>query len=217
MIRVAIAEDQRLFRECLVSILNATDHLQVVVEAANGKELLAQLTTQASMPDVVLLDLTMPEMNGLETTQHLKKDFPHIKIVILSVHSEERHIVRMVGMGVSGYLLKNSELSEVTRAVEAVHEKGYYFNDSVLRAMQTGMSQQQQKQYDPQTPLTAREKEVLTLICRERTTPEIAGQLFLSVRTVDGHRNNLLEKTGARNTVGLVLYAIRHGLVAFDV
>lgn len=217
MIRVAIAEDQRLFRECLVSILNATEHLRVVVEAANGKELLVQLTTQSSLPDVVLLDLTMPEMNGLETTQHLKKDYPSIKIVILSVHSEERHIVRMVGMGVSGYLLKNSELSEVTRAVEAVHEKGYYFNDSVLRAMQAGMSQQQQKQYDPKTPLTAREKEVLELICRERTTPEIAEQLFLSVRTVDGHRNNLLEKTGARNTAGLVLYAIRHGLVAFDV
>ncbi len=217
MIRVAIAEDQRLFRECLVSILNATEHLQVVVEAANGKELLAQLSTQSSLPDVVLLDLTMPEMNGLETTQHLKKDYPSIKIVILSVHSEERHIVRMVGMGVSGYLLKNSELSEVTRAVAAVHEKGYYFNDSVLRAMQNGMSQQQQKQYDPQTPLTAREKEVLELICREHTTPEIAEQLFLSVRTVDGHRNNLLEKTGARNTAGLVLYAIRHGLVAFHV
>ncbi len=216
-IRVAIAEDQRLFRECLVSILNAIGHLQVVAEAANGKELLAQLATLHPLPDVALLDLTMPEMNGLETTQQLKKDFPNIKILILSVHSEERHIVRMVGMGVNGYLLKNSELSEVTRAVEAVHEKGYYFNESVLRAIQTGMSQQQQKQYSLQTPLTAREKEILILICRERTTPEIAEQLFLSVRTVDGHRNNLLEKTGARNTAGLVLYAIRHGLVAFEV
>ncbi len=215
-IHVAIAEDQRLFRECLVSLLNGFDRVQVNVEAANGKELLEQLYVATPTPQVVLLDLTMPEMNGLETTRQLKKLFPDLKIIILSVHSEERHIVHMVGEGVNGYLVKNSELSEVVQAVQAVHEKGFYFNESVLRAIHSGMAQKHEKSYNPNSPLTAREKEILELVCQEFTTLEIAEKLFLSVRTVDGHRNNLLEKTGARNTAGLVIYALRHDLFKFN-
>jgi len=215
-IHVAIAEDQRLFRECLVSLLNGFDRVQVNVEAANGKELLEKLYVATPTPQVVLLDLTMPEMNGLETTRQIKKLFPDLKIIILSVHSEERHIVHMVGEGVNGYLVKNSELSEVVHAVQAVHEKGFYFNESVLRAIHSGMAQKHEKSYNPNSPLTAREKEILELVCQELTTLEIAERLFLSVRTVDGHRNNLLEKTGARNTAGLVIYALRHDLFKFN-
>lgn len=214
-IHVAIAEDQRLFRECLVSLLNGFERINVNVEAANGKDLLEQLFVVAPTPQVVLLDLTMPEMNGLDTTRQLKKLFPYMKIIILSVHSEERHIVHMVGEGVNGYLVKNSELSEVVQAVQAVHEKGFYFNESVLRAIHSGMANKHEKSYNPNSPLTVREKEILELICKEHTTQEIAEKLFLSVRTVDGHRNNLLEKTGARNTAGLVIYALRHDLFKF--
>lgn len=215
-IHVAIAEDQRLFRECLVSLLNGYERVNVNVEAANGKELLEKLYVAAPTPQVVLLDLTMPEMNGLDTTRQLKKLFPEMKIIILSVHSEERHIVHMVGEGVNGYLVKNSELSEVVQAVQAVHEKGFYFNESVMRAIHSGMAHKHEKSYNPNSPLTAREKEILELVCQEHTTPEIAEKLFLSVRTVDGHRNNLLEKTGARNTAGLVIYALRHDLFKFN-
>jgi len=214
-IHVAIAEDQRLFRECLISLLNGFDQFKVIVEAANGRELLERLYEASPTPQVVLLDLTMPEMNGLETTRALKKTFPDLKIIILSVHSEERHIVHMVGEGVNGYLVKNSELSEVMQAVQAVHQKGFYFNESVLRAIHTGMGQKHEKSYNPNTPLTPRETEILELICQEHTTQEIADKLFLSVRTVDGHRNKLLEKTGARNTAGLVIYALRHDLFRF--
>jgi DNA-binding NarL/FixJ family response regulator len=215
-IYVAIAEDQRLFRECLVSLLNGFERIKVNVEAANGKELLESLYTAAPTPQVVLLDLTMPEMNGLETTRQLKKLFPQMKIIILSVHSEERHIVHMVGEGVNGYLVKNSELTEVVHAVQAVHEKGFYFNESMLRAIHSGMAHKYEKSYNPNSPITAREKEILELICQEHTTQEIAEKLFLSVRTVDGHRNNLLEKTGARNTAGLVIYALRNDLFKFN-
>lgn len=215
-IYVAIAEDQRLFRECLVSLLNGFERIKVNVEAANGKELLESLYTAAPTPQVVLLDLTMPEMNGLETTRQLKKLFPQMKIIILSVHSEERHIVHMVGEGVNGYLVKNSELTEVVHAVQAVHEKGFYFNESMLRAIHSGMAHKHEKSYNPNSPITAREKEILELICQEHTTQEIAEKLFLSVRTVDGHRNNLLEKTGARNTAGLVIYALRNDLFKFN-
>lgn len=214
-IHVAIAEDQRLFRECLVSLLNGFDRIQVGIEAANGKDLLEQLDSATPTPHVVLLDLTMPEMNGLDTTRQLKKSFPDIKIIILSVHSEERHIVHMVGEGVNGYLVKNSELSEVINAVKAVHQKGFYFNESVMRAIHSGMGNKHEKSYNPNNPLTAREKQILELICHEHTTQEIAVKLFLSVRTVDGHRNNLLEKTGARNTAGLVIYALRNDLFNF--
>jgi DNA-binding NarL/FixJ family response regulator len=211
-IQVAIAEDQRLFRECLVSLLNGFQNIEVGIEAANGKELIQQIEATPTVPQVVLLDLTMPEMNGLDTTRYLKKRFPDIKIIILSVHSEERHIVHMVGEGINGYLVKNSELSEVVRAVEAVRDKGFYFNESVLKAIHSGMAQKHEKSYNPNSPLTTREKEILELICQELTTSEIAEKLFLSVRTVDGHRNNLLEKTGARNTAGLVIYALRNNL-----
>ncbi len=215
-IHVAIAEDQRLFRECLVSLLNDIERIQVIIEASNGKDLLEKLYNASPTPQVVLLDLTMPEMNGLDTTRHLKKLFPQMKIIILSVHSEERHIVHMVGEGVNGYLVKNSELSEVIQAVKAVHEKGFYFNESILRAIHSGMGNKHEKSYNPNSPLTAREKEILELICQEYTTQEIADKLFLSGRTVDGHRNNLLEKTGARNTAGLVIYALRHELFRFN-
>jgi len=215
-IHVAIAEDQRLFRECLVSLLNDIERIQVNVEASNGKDLLEKLYNVSPTPQVVLLDLTMPEMNGLDTTRHLKKLFPQMKIIILSVHSEERHIVHMVGEGVNGYLVKNSELSEVIQAVQAFHEKGFYFNESILRAIHSGMGNKHEKSYNPNSPLTALEKEILELICQEYTTQEIADKLFLSGRTVDGHRNNLLEKTGARNTAGLVIYALRHELFRFN-
>lgn len=217
IIKIAIAEDQRLFRECLVPILNGFDNLKVVMEASNGIELLNQLKAATLKPDVVLLDLSMPEMDGLETTQQLKILFPDIKVIVLSVHSEQRHIVKMVGIGINGYLVKNSELEEVKRAVEAVYEKGFYFNDSILKAIQSGMRQQKQHRFDIVSTLTGREKEILQLICRELTTQEIAEKLYLSVRTVDGHRNNLLEKTGARNTAGLVIYAIKNNLVDFEV
>lgn len=216
VIRVAIAEDQRLFRECLIPILNNFDNIEVAFEASNGREMLTQLRQSPVSPHVVLLDLTMPEMNGLETTEVLKKEFPDLKIIILSVHNEERHIVRMVGMGVHGYLVKNAELTEVRSAIESVYNKGFYFNEIVLKALQNGMTQKKTKHFEVETTLTPREKEVLLLICKEFTTPEIADKLYLSVRTVDGHRNNLLEKTGSRNTAGLVLYAIKNGLATYD-
>jgi DNA-binding NarL/FixJ family response regulator len=216
IINVAIAEDQKLFRACLVPILNSYNHINVIIEVSNGAELMRAVRNADVAPDVVILDLAMPEMNGLETTEALKKEFPDVKIIILTVHNEERHIVKMVGMGVNGYLVKNAEIDEVIKAIESVMFKGFYFNESTLLSIQNGMSQRRPKSFDTHSPLTIREKEVLELICKEFTTPEIAEKLYLSVRTVDGHRNHLLEKTGARNTAGLVLYALRYDIVQFD-
>jgi DNA-binding NarL/FixJ family response regulator len=201
-ILVAIAEDQKLFRECMISMLNQFEYIRVVGEAANGHELITWMQVAAEKPQVVLLDLTMPVMNGAETTRHIKTHFPDTKIIILSVHNEERHIVQMVAEGVN--------------AILGVQERGFYFNDETLKILHQGMHQKKPRKFDPENALTTREREILTMICQECTTNEIADKLFLSVRTVDGHRNNLLEKTGARNTAGLIIYAIRHQMVQFD-
>jgi DNA-binding NarL/FixJ family response regulator len=212
-IRLAIAEDQNLFRACIVPILNQQEGMKVVAEANNGRELITWLQVSAEKPDVVLLDLAMPEMNGLETTRYLKQHFPTIRIVILSVFADERHIVKLVEEGVHAYLAKNADLTEVERAIRGVHQLGFYFNETTLQAIHAGNSHKKQRQFDLENPLTSREKEILKLICAEYTTQEIAEKLFLSTRTVEGHRNNMLEKTGLRNTAGLVLYAVRLGLL----
>jgi DNA-binding NarL/FixJ family response regulator len=214
-IHVAIAEDQRLFRECLVSLLNGFERISVNVEAANGKDLLEQLFVVAPTPQVVLLDLTMPEMNGLDTTRQLKKLFPHMKIIILSVHSEERHIVHMVGEGVNGYLVKNSELSEVVQAVQAVHEKGFYFNESVLRAIHSGMATNMKNRTTPTAHSRFAKKKSWNLSVRNTPHKKLPKNYSsASVPSMDTE-TTCSKKTGARNTAGLVIYALRHDLFKF--
>jgi len=164
----------------------------------------------------VLLDLSMPELNGIETTKILHVSYPSIKIIILSVYGEDRFVTHLMELGVNAYLFKNVEPEEVERAIRTVMDKDFYFNEAFLNAMKNRLTNKRQKilltENIPST-LTAREIEVLKLICKQNTAQEIAEQLFISVRTVDGHRNNLLEKTGVRNSAGLVLFAIKHRLI----
>lgn len=212
-----MAEDQVMFRESLATFLQAVPNFTVLFHAENGKKLIDLLHQSNETPDVVLLDLTMPEMNGLQTTEYLREHFPDIKILILSVHSEQRHIAHMIGVGVNAYLVKNTELDTLKAAIEAIYHKGFYFTEEALLALHSGMAQKKSRNFQIENNLTAREKEVLALICQELTTSEIAQKLFLSARTVEGHRNSLLEKTGARNTAGLVLFAIKHGHTEMEI
>lgn len=214
-IRVAVAEDQALFREILVARLKEFEEIEIVCEATNGKELIEQIAQQQAPDiDIVLMDLNMPQMNGMDATKHLRNHYPAIKIIILSVYAEPQYIAAMVEQGVNGYIVKNALFSEVKDAIHNVHVNGFYFNQDVLKAMQTGMMLKKPKTLalDNADMLTLREKEVLQMICQEYTAAEIADKLFISKRTVDGHRNNLLLKTGCRNTAGLVLYAIKNNL-----
>lgn len=213
IIRVAVADDQLLFRQCLVSNINQLPSIRVVIEAQNGRELISALQSAAEKPDVILLDLSMPEMNGVETTAKIQSTFTGMKIIILSVHFEPRHIVHMIEKGINSYLSKSSTIDEVAKAIVAVHNNGFYFTEEVMKAMQRLEKRTSKFYVDVLETLTRREKEVLELICKELTTHEIASRLFLSERTVEGHRNNLLLKTGARNTAGLVIFALRNGLV----
>lgn len=214
-IHVAIADDQLLFRECLVSNLKKFTDLDVYLEVSDGTELLEHIASSGRFPDVVLMDLKMPNMNGLETTQKLRELSPEACIIILSTHSEDEYVSRMIQQGINGYLAKNSTLEEVHLAIREAYENKFYFNDVVKRVLQSGGLGKRKKiaGIDRESFFTNREKEILELVCQEYTTPEIAGKLFLSIRTVDGHRNRLLEKTGAKNTAGLVMFAIRNRLV----
>jgi len=213
VISIAIAEDQALFRDCLVSRLNDSQDMVIAYEVTNGRELLEKIDRN-NLPDIVLMDLNMPEMNGMETTRRLRADFPDLKIIILSVYSEPHYIAAMVEQGVNGYIAKNALFSEVREAIRNVNRHGFYFSQDVLKAMQAGMVYKKQKAItlDKLEGLTLREKEIIQLICQEFTAAEIADKLFISKRTAEGHRNNLLLKTGCRNTAGLVIFAIRNQL-----
>lgn len=215
MIRIALVEDQPLFRKGVGSLFDQQEGMKVVLEAGNGQELIEQIARQGEYPDVILMDLQMPGMDGMETTKAIREKNSEVKIIILSIYNQDKFIAHMVELGANGYLCKNCDPGEVTDAVQSVVKNGFYFNHSTLQAVQQGLKQRKRKisLEDTQTDLTPREREVLELICLEHTAAEIAEKLFLSVRTVDGHRNNLLLKTGARNTAGLVMYAVKNGIV----
>lgn len=215
-IKVVIADDHALFRKGMASIIENFENVEVVGEAGNGIELMERI--KECDPDIVLLDLKMPEMDGMEANRHIQKTYPRVKVVVLSMYDDDKFIIHLIEMGANGYLLKNAEPQEVEDALHAVMETGFYFNNHVSRVMLKGLISKQKSKpnFDDKVEFTARELEVLQLICKEHTNVEIANKLYLSTRTIDGYRNKLLLKTGAKNTAGIVMYAVKHGLVDTD-
>jgi DNA-binding NarL/FixJ family response regulator len=217
-ILIGLVDDQQLFRGGLASLIQSVSGFRLFSEAENGKMFIKQLESAAILPDIALIDMHMPEMNGVELNEILQQQYPSIKVLILSVYDQERFIAKMIEAGACGYLTKNCEINELVTAVNTTYKNGFYFNQATLQAMRKAA---QYKGSDIKNinnisiELTAREKEILVLLCKEYTTPEIGEQLFISPRTVEGHRNNLLMKTGCRNTAGLVIFAIKNGL--FDI
>jgi DNA-binding NarL/FixJ family response regulator len=215
-ITIAIADDQMLFRRGMAAIINSFDDMMVVCETDNGRKLLTFLETTTQKTDVILMDLSMPELNGIDTMKIIHEKYPDQKVIILSIHNEEKFVVHLIELGANAYLFKNAEPEDVENAIRGVVEKGFYFSESLMMTFQRRLNNKKThvSVHDniPIT-LTIREIEVMNLICQELTAQEIACKLFISVRTVDGHRNNLLEKTGARNTAGLVIFAIKNNLV----
>lgn len=213
-IRVGLADDQRLFRQSLANYFRSEKSIELTLEAEDGNDCLNQLRQSKKNPDVLLMDMEMPGMNGIELNEAIHAEFPAIKVLVLSIYNREKLISRMVNTGASGYLEKNCDTSELVTAIHSVHNSGFYMNTTVLKAMQksAGLPNSRNPEKTVTTvELTNREKEILELICKEYSNAEIAEQLFISVRTTEGHRNNLLAKTGCRNTAGLVLFAIRNG------
>jgi DNA-binding NarL/FixJ family response regulator len=161
------------------------------------------------------MDIKMPEMDGMQTTAHIHQNFKDIKVLALSMHNEDKYIVDMMKAGASGYLLKNAEPEEIIEAINTVHNKGFYFNEHLsvtLIKQLVGPGHDNTPQ--PNIELNDREIEVLKLVCQEYSNQEIADKIFLSVRTVEGYRARLFEKTGSKNLVGLVIFAIKNGIIS---
>ncbi|MFK8105335.1 MAG: response regulator [Saprospiraceae bacterium] len=216
MIKLAICDDQVLFLRGLKYIIADFDEIEIIIEVTRGEDLLEQV--KFNRPDVVLLDMKMPGMDGIEVTRFLRTNFPEIKIILLSMYDEERLITHVLEIGANGYLLKNEEPEILKEAIESVMTKDYYFNDYVANALIKGLKRKERSAKAPisfkaPSHLTTRELEILKLISEELTTAEIAKKLFISVRTVEGHRKNLMEKTGVRNTAGLIIFAIKNKLI----
>ncbi len=218
-IRVGLIEDQLLFRQGLKAILSYHQNIEVVFEAADGYSVIESLNNCTEIPHVMLVDLSLPpngklEYSGLQLTDAINTHFPDIKVLILSVHNDDRLIAQLIQHGASGYLVKDSDPQEVYDAIVSVVTKGTYINELALKAIQSNLGKRSKpKSLTEALNLTKREIEILQLICQQNTTEEIAEKLFISPKTVDGHRNNLLQKTGSRNTVGLVLFAMSQNLL----
>ncbi len=214
-IPIAIADDEALFRRGIRLIIEDYDDLKVIMEAENGQVLLEKIRTSNELPDVLLLDLKMPVLGGIEAAEIIRQEFPSIHIVVISSHISKAFILNMIEIGAAAYLGKNATPDEVADTIRTVREKGFCYNELVMEVIRENMFGKNpiKPQRSFEVELTGREKEVLQLICEEFTTQEIADKLFLSNRTVEGHRNNMLTKLGCRNTAGLVVYAIQHGLI----
>lgn len=192
-------------------ILSERENFEVVFEASDGKQFFERLAFEPV--DIVILDVEMPGMDGIETLEKLQESHPEIKVIMLTMHDSDRLINHLMQLGANGFLLKDEDAEVVIQAVDRVAAEGMFFRNYVSRALLKGSrnSRRREKMIGPD--ISEREMEVLSLICQEYTSKEIAQKLYISARTVEGHRRNLQEKTGARNLVGLVLYAVRNGIV----
>lgn len=212
-IKIAIADDHALFRKGLVDLIESQDDMKIVLEAGNGKELVQRV---GSLPiDIVLMDAEMPEMDGIEATRILREQRSELKIVMLSAHKQKQMVLHAIENGVHGYLLKDSEPDEIIDGIKTVLLNGFCFNKDISHFLLRGIVEKEafNASFNPVSELSEREIEVLKLICEELTSSEIGEKLFLSPRTVETYRKNLLEKTGVRNTVGLVLFALKNKIV----
>lgn len=213
-IRILLVDDHKIVRDGIISLLQDESRYDIVGQAENGIEALDKI--EKLTPDLVLLDINMPIMDGLECARQITEKFPGVKILTLTMLNEQEHIKNMLSAGAGGYLLKNSGKEELITAINTVMEGETYFSEEVKNLIMMDMIKKRNaagKIAGELIPLTPRELDVLELIIDEYTNQEIADKLFISVRTVDAHRRNLLEKTGSRNTAGLVKFTIENNLV----
>jgi two-component system response regulator DegU len=218
VLKLGIIDDHKLFRQGLIQILKKFDNYDVVLEASSGEELLAKLIFEK--PDVILLDLKMKGMSGQEAGAIIRRDFPDIKIIILSMNYSHDYIRQMMKIGVHGYLPKDIDQKKMIEAINQVYYKGHYMDEEIAAVLREAIQSAERKNLRKSTyleseniSLTEREMDVLRLICKGQNTQQIADELFISYRTVEGHRKNLLLKTGLNNSVSLVVFAVKNGLI----
>jgi two-component system, NarL family, invasion response regulator UvrY len=218
-VKLAIVDDHKLFRDGLAELISSFSDYKVIIEADNGKDFILQLAVKG-IPDIILLDINMKEMDGFETAEWIKEHHPEVKILVLSMYENENAIIRMLKAGARGYVLKDIRKKELEQALSSLVSKGYYYTEMVtgklihvINALDEAKPGQSLKDLVSMTP---REIEFLKLACTEMTYKDIAEKMCLSVHTIDGYRDALFEKLNARNRIGLVLYAIKNKIVLME-
>jgi two-component system, NarL family, invasion response regulator UvrY len=213
-VQVVLVDDHTLLRNGLASLIHSFDGYHILFEASNGRDFEGRLDAN-HLPEIVLMDINMPEMDGYDTTQWLKKNYPEIKVLALSMYDSEPSIIRMLKCGAKGYILKDIEPSEFKTALDSLVRKGFYYSEMVTGKLIHAVNflEESDQQMKALVSLNEREIEFLKLACSEMTYKEIADKMYLSARTIDGYRDDLFEKLSVKTRIGLVLYAIRNGIV----
>ncbi|MBN9349559.1 MAG: response regulator transcription factor [Chitinophagaceae bacterium] len=213
IIKVAIADDHQIFRKGVILSLKPYPNIQFLFEAENGDELIKGI--ERERPDIVLLDLKMPVKDGIETTKYLNKNFPEVRILILTMFEDERFVGHLMEIGANGYLLKNTEPTEIRQALNDVMKNGFYLNNFVNRVLikKNYAKQKFSPNLNSEIVISDKEKEVLSLVCMEFTAQEIAQKMDISPRTVEAIKDRLMERFGVKNSVGLVFYAMKNSLI----
>jgi DNA-binding NarL/FixJ family response regulator len=212
-IKVAIADDHKIFRKGVILSMRPFANIKFVMEAENGEELLEKIPE--TMPDVILCDLKMPKKDGIDATKLITKLYPQIRVIILTMYEDERFVGHLMDCGAAGYLLKSTDPGEIKRAVMDVMRTGFYLNPFVNKVLikKNYSKQKFNPSLNSETVLSDREKEVLTLVCMEFTATEIAAKMDISARTVEAIKDRLMERFGVKNSVGLVFYAMKNSLI----
>lgn len=213
---ISLVDDHVLLRQGLASLINSFNGYKVLFEADNGKHFIEQLKPNV-LPDIVLMDITMPEMDGFETTSWLRTNHPSVKVLVLSMMDNETAVIRMLKCGAKGYLLKNTKPTELSLALDEISKKGFYFNEMVssrIVHVLNSLGEDPADELKRVLNITDREEEFLKLCCTEMSYKEIAEAMSVSPRTIDGYRDKLFEKLELKTRVGLAMFAIKNGIVA---
>jgi len=216
--KIAVVDDEALFRNGIEMLINDHEQLSSHIMASDGNDFLHQLNTSpVDLPDALLCDLEMPNMDGVELTKILSEEFPAIKVIVLSSHYEAELILKMIEIGASAFMPKDEETDEFHQTIIHVIEKEFYYNHFIVKSIREKMLFGSKNKKNELMEFTLREKEILALLCQQKTNKEIGAELFISSRTVEGHRKKLLTKTNSKNTAGLIIFAIEQGLHQIDI
>lgn len=210
-IRLLLVDDHELFLEGIISLIEDEDFVQIIGTATNGH--LALDSIRLDQPDVLITDLSMPVMGGIELVQKVKSEFPDVKILVLTMHNDRPTISEIMMAEAEGYVLKNTDREELVKALKKVSDGGTFYCNEVVEVLLERLMEQKRKE-EIKVSLTEREQEVLKLIAEEKSSEEIANQLFISRRTVETHRKNMLKKAEVNTVIGLLKYGVRYGLIS---
>ena len=213
IIRIAIADDHALFRRGMVALLKSIPDFEVIFEAANGQEMVDKIPE--IMPDLVIMDLKMPVMDGIKATEIIRKTWPSVRVVVISMHDEDQFVTHLMELGANGYILKDADPDEVEFAIRTIVAQEYYYGPFLNKVMHRKVmdkSKKREANLSNKIHFTERELEIIHLICEGLTTAQIAEKVFLSHRTVDGHRTSIMDKLAVKNTAGVVVYAVKNQL-----